>query len=69
MKTSFALLALAASAFASDLAPRWHTSSPTEETTTYTTYTTTTYCPVTSTYTEASLSSSSYSINEALDSN
>jgi hypothetical protein len=46
MKAVFALLALATSAIAQDLVPRWY------PTTTLTVYTTTTYCPVTSTTVE-----------------
>jgi hypothetical protein len=48
MKAVFALLALATSAIAEELIPRWY------PTTTLTTYTTTTYCPVTTTTIEVS---------------
>lgn len=52
MKATFTMLALAALAFAQDLAPRWPAT-----TTTWTVLTTTTVCPVTSTKTEVSFKS------------
>lgn len=50
MKASLSLLALAASALANKVVPKWNTNKT--DTTTLTTYTTVTTCPVTTTTTE-----------------